>query len=197
MKETWDKRYKSGEYIYGILANEFLVDQLKNLKPGKILLPGDGEGRNAVFAAKQGWQVSAFDYSSSGKEKALSWAQRNNVKINYQVCSVDDFDTTEKFDLISIIYLHLPQEQRENFHKKLKSFLNDNGKVIVECFSKDQIKNRSGGPKNLNLLYSIDELKQDFADYNILHIEETEVNLNEGKLHQGMAKVIRLIATNS
>lgn len=197
MKEAWDKRYKSGEYIYGILPNTFLVDQLKELKPGKILLPGDGEGRNSVYAAKLGWEASAFDYSSNGKGKALNWAKRNKVDINYETCSVEYFETNEKFDLISIIYLHLPKDLRTNFHKKIKSFLSENGKVILECFSKDQIKNNSGGPKDLNLLYSIDELKEDFSDYNIIFLEETEVHLNEGPLHQGMAKVIRLIATSN
>lgn len=197
MKEAWDKRYNSGEYIYGILPNTFLVDQLKELKSGKILLPGDGEGRNSVYAAKLGWEAHAFDYSANGKEKALNWAKRNKVEIKYETCSVENFETNEKFDIVSIIYLHLPKELRSDFHKKIKSFLNINGKVVLECFSKNQINNNSGGPKDLNLLYSIDDIKEDFADYNIVFLEETEVHLNEGNLHQGMAKVIRLIATNN
>jgi len=194
MKEVWDKRYKSNEYMYGLKPNQYLITNLNKLKPGKILLPGDGEGRNSIYAAKLGWEVTAFDYSSSGKEKALKLAESNNVNINYKVSDVETFDSLEKFDVISIIFLHLPKETRINFHKNLHKFLKPEGLVILECFSKYQLNNTSGGPKNLDLLYSMDEIKKDFSDYNIDFIEESDTVLDEGPLHQGKANVIRLIA---
>jgi 2-polyprenyl-3-methyl-5-hydroxy-6-metoxy-1,4-benzoquinol methylase len=194
MKEAWDNRYKSNEYLYGYNPNEFISAEIKKIAPGSILLPGDGEGRNSVYAAKQGWKVTAFDYSSSGKQKALRLAKSENITINYDVLDVNNFDSTLKLDVVAISFLHLHADTRINFHKKLKKFLKPTGQVILECFSKSQLNNNTGGPKDLNLLYSIDELKNDFSDYNIESIDELETILNEGPLHQGKANVIRLIA---
>jgi len=196
MKEVWDKRYNSDEYIYGLSPNNFLSTNLKKLNIGKILLPGDGEGRNSIYAAKLGWEVTAFDYSSSGKEKALKLAESNNVNIKYEISDVESYNSMEKFDVISIIFLHLPKETRVKFHKNLHKFLKPEGQVILECFSKSQIENKSGGPKDLKLLYSLDDLKNDFSEYKIDFIEKTDTVLDEGPLHQGKADVIRLIARN-
>jgi len=194
MKETWDSRYKTDQYVYGLKPNDFLKYHLKNYPPGEILLPGDGEGRNSIFAAKQGWKVTAFDYSISAKDKALSLAKRNKVKINFQVTDAESFNSKNKFDLISIIFLHLPPNIRYNFHSRLTEYLNPNGKILLECFSKFQVHNNSGGPKDLDLLYSLNDLKNDFSNCKIESIEEMETLLNEGSLHQGKANVIRLIA---
>lgn len=70
MKEFWNGKYSSKEYIYGTEPNEYFKSALEKYRPGTILLPGDGEGRNAVYAAKKGWQVTAFDFSNAAKEKA-------------------------------------------------------------------------------------------------------------------------------
>jgi len=194
MKEIWDSRYKSEQYIYGIEPNIFLKEYLQKTSSGKILLPGDGEGRNAVYAAQKGWEVTAFDYSISGKEKALNLSQKNNVNIKYLNCDVDSFVPEEKYDLISIIYLHLPKETRISFHNKLHNYLNENGVILLDCFSKAQIENNTGGPKNIELLYSIEDIEKDFSNLEIEFIEETKIVLSEGHLHQGSANVIRLIA---
>jgi len=194
MKELWDTRYKSEEFIYGLEPNDFLKSYLTDVTPGKILLPGDGEGRNAVYAAKLGWDVTAFDYSDSAKDKAVRLAVLNNVQINYYTIDVESFNFNEKFDLISIIYLHLHPTVRSNFHKRLSEFLNPGGKVLLECFSKSQIKNSSGGPKSPDLLYDIAQIKKDFSNYKIEMLEQTEIDINEGHLHQGKASVIRMIA---
>jgi 2-polyprenyl-3-methyl-5-hydroxy-6-metoxy-1,4-benzoquinol methylase len=85
MKEFWDKRYAETGFAYGALPNEFLKEQLQNFSAGKILFVCEGEGRNAVYAAKQNWNVEAFDLSAEGKKKALQLAEQNNVAINYQV----------------------------------------------------------------------------------------------------------------
>lgn len=194
MKEVWDERYKSEEFIYGVEPNNFLKEYLQKISPGKILLPGDGEGRNSVYAAQQRWEVTAFDYSFSGKEKALNLAKKNNVNIKYLVTDVDTFIPEEKYDLISIIFFHLPKESRISFHRKLHDYLNENGVLLLECFSKSQIENNSGGPKNIDLLYNVNDLKNDFSKLKIELLEESEIVLNEGLLHQGKASVIRLIA---
>lgn len=197
MKETWNSRYDTEKFIYGFNPNNFLKSYIENNPPAKILLPGDGEGRNAIYAAKKGWDVTAYDYSESAKKKALILAKENNVQINYLNSNVETFSSKDKFDLISIIYLHLSPSIRHTFHLGLSKYLNPNGKILLECFSKLQFANKSGGPKNMDLLYSLKDIQSDFKNYNIELLEQKEIELNEGLLHQGKASVIRLIASKS
>lgn len=194
MKDVWNSRYSEPEFIYGIEPNNYLKNFLENSIKGNILLPADGEGRNSVFAAKNGWQVDAFDYSVSAQMKATQLAQINNVLINYTVSDILEFIPNKNYDLIALTYLHLVPEVRSMFFKKLSQWLNPGGHILLEAFSKNQLKNSSGGPKDINLLYDLAEINNDFYDLKIKEICETEIMLDEGKLHQGKANVIRLIA---
>lgn len=197
LNNEWDKRYNISEYIYGTEPNRFLKDFIDKNKPGQILLPGDGEGRNAVYAAKSGWKVTAFDSSVVARTKALNLAQKMNVSFRYDICAVDDFKSDEKFDLIPVIFLHLMPEERKSFHKKLIEHLNYNGHILMEVFSKEQLNNYSGGPKNNALLYDIDDLKKDFNGLNFKVLEKTTTYLSEGTYHKGEADVIRVLAAKN
>lgn len=196
MTNIWNERYSSEEYIYGIEPNIFFSEKLIQLKPGKILLPAEGEGRNAVFAAKKGWQVTAFDNSIEGQKKAFQLAEKEDVSITYLIDSYDSANLPfEYFDCIALIYTHMPPEKRTVYHQKLASFLKPGGFLILEGFSKNQLQYNSGGPKDYGMLFSVEELKSDFSDFNIIQIEETEIELKEGTFHDGKASVIRLFAT--
>ncbi|QKG79643.1 class I SAM-dependent methyltransferase [Tenuifilum thalassicum] len=189
---SWDERYSSSHFYYGINPNQFYKENLVRLKPGKILLPAEGEGRNAVFAAKLGWQVFAFDSSRVAREKALKLAAENGVKIDYRLLSYDEVDfTSESFDAIALIYAHNPN--RELVHKKMIQLLKPGGIIIIEGFSKDQLSFNSGGPKNKDLLFSVDELKNDFSELQSVMVWEEIVELSEGDGHKGKASVVRLI----
>jgi 2-polyprenyl-3-methyl-5-hydroxy-6-metoxy-1,4-benzoquinol methylase len=194
MKEVWDSRYSQNEYIYGIKPNEYLKSFLETNKPGSILLPADGEGRNSVYAAKVGWQVDAFDYSESAQKKALQLAKLNKVSINYTVSDVMNFSTTNSYDLIALVYLHLIPNIRTEFFSRLSTMLKPDGYILLEAFSKNQLKNSSGGPKDINLLYNLTEINNDFQNLKNKELIETEIFLDEGDLHQGKANVIRLLA---
>jgi SAM-dependent methyltransferase len=196
MTNIWNERYASDEYIYGTEPNVFFSEKLIQLKPGKILLPAEGEGRNAVFAAKKGWQVTAFDNSIEGQKKALHLAEKEGVSISYLFDSYDSANfQTAYFDCIALIYTHMPAGKRTFYHQKLVSFLKPGGYLILEGFSKNQLLFNSGGPKNYEMLFSVEELKSDFHDINIIQIEATETELKEGTYHNGKASVIRLFAT--
>lgn len=190
-KNTWDERYAQNEYAYGKQPNEFLRQQLQALRPGKILLPAEGEGRNAVFAALQGWNVVAFDSSVEGQKKALALAQEMGTSIEYQTSSFESFDTEEQFDAIGLIYAH--NLNREENHKKLSKSLKKGGVIILEGFSKEQLNFNSGGPKNIEMLFSVDELKSDFESFSSLNIWTKEVELSEGNYHLGKASVVRMV----
>jgi len=194
MREIWNTRYNSEEYIYGLKPNEFLKSFIENKNPGNILLPADGEGRNSIFAAKLGWNVDAFDFSESAQLKALRLAKENKVEINYSVSDVLKFKTENTYNTIALIYIHLPQDIRSPFFKKLVHLLKPGGYIVLEAFSKKQLQNKSGGPKDLNLLYSVDEIASDFKELSIELIEEKQIFINEGSLHHGKADVVRLLA---
>lgn len=194
-KQFWDNRYSSGNYIYGTQPNRFFKEQIEQLEPGRILLPAEGEGRNAIYAVRNGWKVDAFDISKKGRKKALELAKRNHVTINYILSKYKDFEIRDKYyDAIALIYAHMHKSQRRQIHQKLIGGLKPDGHLILEAFSKDQIGNDSGGPKDLDMLYDLDELLEDFKGLQILHTDTLEIDLEEGKHHEGTANVVRLFA---
>ncbi len=191
-KDNWNNRYAAPEYVYGKEPNSFFKQQLSDLPAGKILLPGEGEGRNAVFAAKAGWNVDAIDQSETAKSKALLLAQENGVSVNYLVSGLDDVQLKDKeYDAIGLLYLHFNSEEREQIHKKFLKALKPGGTMIFEAFAKEQIKNASGGPKDVNLLYSLEDIIEDFIDFDINVFTKETITLDEGNGHQGKAVVIR------
>lgn len=196
MNSFWNERYAVDEYVYGTEPNEFYKEELEKLTPGKILFPAEGEGRNAVFAATQGWQVTAFDSSTEGKKKAEKLAKMNGVTIQYVISDYDNMQfEPESFDCLVLIYAHMHPLKRNEYHKKLISFLKPGGKLILEGFSKKQINNHTGGPRDISMLFSPEELKKDFDNLARLSVEETAIILKEGQFHDGKADVIRVTGT--
>ncbi len=194
MNEFWNNRYASKEYAYGIEPNQFFKEQIKKINPGNILLPAEGEGRNAVFAATLGFEVIAFDPSIEGKTKALQLAVQHNVKIDYRIGSYESILLKENFfDAIVLIFAHMPATLRKKYHQKMLKFLKPGGTILLEGFSKEQINKDTGGPKDITMLFSEDELRGDFDSLSEMKFNKTEVDLNEGLYHQGIASVIQLV----
>jgi len=191
----WDERYSSEEYVYGMEPNQFFKQVLDKIPfPGKLLLPGEGEGRNAVYAAKMGWHVDAFDQSSTGKLKALRLAEANNVAINYSNVDLAKFTPQKNFyDCTAIIFVHFNSDVRRLFHKKIIDSLKPGGKLILESFSKNQLGKSSGGPQDLGMLYSFEDIKNDFKEMRPILLEEKNVFIKEGEKHSGEACVIRYV----
>ncbi|WP_397446832.1 class I SAM-dependent methyltransferase [Polaribacter sp. R77954] len=199
MESFWNDRYKQDEFAYGKKPNDFLKQQLATIKPGNILFPAEGEGRNAVHAASLGWNVDAFDISLEGKKKALVLADIEETKIHYQVGYLPDLDyEDETFNVIALIYAHFPANIKAEYHKMLCSKLKKGGIVIFEAFSKNHIdfkmKNpKVGGPSDLAVLYSKEEIISYYKDFDIIELKEKEIELNEGLYHNGKGSVIRFV----
>jgi SAM-dependent methyltransferase len=194
--DYWNEFYSAEEFMYGTTPNEFFRQQLDLLEPGNILLPADGEGRNAVYAASQGWKVTAFDMSVNGQKKALQLAQLNRVSIDYQVCSVLEFESEIQFDVIGFSYAHFPIDIRRAANQHLLKFLKKDGTVIFEAFAKAQLGKSSGGPQNIEMLFSIVEIQSEFSALDFKSLKEETIELAEGKKHVGEARVIRFVGMN-
>lgn len=183
----WNQLYSSARYLFGEESNAFLSMHLKDLPVGKILFPAEGEGRNAVYAAQLGWEVSAFDWSEVAQKKAYQLAQLKKVSIAYQVASVEKLSyALEEFDMLALLYAHFSFEDRKRFHRQLISYLKKGGLVLLEGFA------REGDVKDIK--YTIDELSEDFVNLEILTIEKKETHLNEGIILQGKQNIIRMLA---
>ncbi|WP_111672236.1 class I SAM-dependent methyltransferase [Algoriphagus litoralis] len=136
MKEFWNSWYSAEDFAYGILPNHYFATQILELNPGKALFPAEGEGRNAVFAAEKGWEVSAFDSNEEDKAKAERLAKDAGVQISYAVAAVDEYSTEkESINLLALIFAHFPAESRQKLHPHLVQFLRPGGKLILEAFS--------------------------------------------------------------
>lgn len=194
MKAIWNERYQQENYQYGIKPNDFFAEELSKLKPGRILVPGAGEGRDAVFAAKLGWEVHAFDLSEQGEAKANRLASAEKVRIHYKVADAINVKfPLESFDVIALTFFHLPLDIRLPFYKQCISWLKPGGKIIMEGFNKRQLGLSSGGPKQLEWLFSSAEIATEFPGLTINKNEELQRNLDEGPLHQGKAEVNQFI----
>jgi len=196
VKNFWDERYSIKDYVYGTLPNQFFKEQVDKLEAGRILMVGEGEGRNAVYAAKLGWQVDALDSSTAAKEKAIRLAEQNHVSINYQVGDIFSYDFPKYvYDSVGIIFLHVNESEKESevLSRNVMDALNTNGRIILELFSKNQLGKKSGGPQDLSMLCSIEQVQKNFSALKHEILREENVLLSEGEFHQGEASVIRFV----
>lgn len=195
MKQQWEERFAEKEYVYGKIPNLFLKSFIDKHKPGKILFPAEGEGRNAVYAASKKWEVIAFDQSKNAQNKAMKLASESNVTYEYLIKDILDADfAPSSFDYVALIYCHLPTIIREDFYKRAITWLKPNGYIVLEGFSKKHFPSTSMGPKDIDLLFDIPTLEKNFHLFNFIVLREEETFLDEGKLHQGKAEVVRMIA---
>jgi SAM-dependent methyltransferase len=194
MQDFWDTRYSETEYAYGTEPNSWFRETLEGRSPGRLYLPGEGEGRNAAHAARLGWEVDAVDYSEAGKEKALRLAADSGVSFRYDVADLAAFTPpAEHFDAAALIFLHLPAPLRSVVHARAADALRPGGVLIVEAFAKEQLAYGTGGPKNEEMLYDMATLKEDFREMEFLTAERVDTELAEGPYHSGRSAVIRLL----
>ncbi len=194
MKDFWNQRYSEPDFAYGTAPNAYFKSLIDQLTPGRLLVPGAGEGRDAVYAATLGWDVLAFDQSEAGREKAMKLADENKVNIRFEVADVQDFTTNETFDAIALIFFHLPEHLRQHLFQNVKRWLGKGSHLIIESFTPAQLNNFSGGPKDLPFLQTSEMLAGEFGFLDILENKEMQTVLDEGPYHKGLADVVRFHA---
>ena len=179
---AWDSRYAGGGFAFGQAPNRHLEAQAPRLRPGmRALAIGDGEGRNGVWLAERGLDVTSLDWSEAGLAKARALAASRRVPLH----------TVAAFDLIAWIFVHLPPADRALVAARAVSALAPGGLLVLEGFTPAQEGRRSGGPRDPALLLSGALLRQHFAALELLECLEGTVLLDEGPKHQGHAEVVR------
>ena len=191
----WDERYSAEEYAYGKSPNQFLEANYKVIPKGEVLSLAEGEGRNAVFLAKQGYAVTAVDASQVGLDKAKRLADENGVSIELIHADLADYDIGEnQWDGIISIFCPFPSALRKELHKKVVAGLKTNGVFITEAYTPEQIKHNTGGGKSADLMNTKESLSVELNGLKFKHLVELERDIIEGIYHTGLGAVVQAIA---
>lgn len=194
-RPSWDQRYDSSEYLFGTTPNDFLESVAPELTPGKVLCLADGEGRNGVYLAGLGHNVTSIDASAVGLEKARRLAEQQGVTINTIHADLNSHDLgSGAWNTIVSIFFHMPPAFRIKMHARIETALKPGGRLILEAYTPDQLKFKTGGPPNAELLMTSRSLQQDFTGLEIISVKEKEREVVEGTGHSGMASVVQLLA---
>lgn len=191
----WDEKFNSDEYIYGTEPNEWVKSVFDTTGHSNTALLAEGEGRNAVYLAKLGHQVTTYDSSQEGirKTEGLAESQGVHVDANLQDITVANALPDEAYDASINIFGHVPAEGKAGMFANLIETVQSGGLIVFELYSKRQLEFKTGGPKDINMLFSIDEIHKFLSGYSveILHLEETELERHEGIMHKGKCAVIQ------
>lgn len=196
----WNERYASDAYAYGTRPNAFIEAQSYRLDPpAKVLELGAGEGRNAVWLARQGHETTVLDYAEGGLRKARRLAEEHDVSIETIHADVTEWMPERQWDAVITTFLHLPPDARPLLYDTIRRSLRPDGLLVAEWFRPEQILRGlpSGGPPSETLMVTTDELEQHFSAEGIELLEEDEVQLEEGTYHRGLAAVVRIVWRNA
>jgi SAM-dependent methyltransferase len=194
-KHTWERRFDAEDYHYGTEPNDFLREHVDSLPSGPVLCLAEGEGRNAVFLAGRGFEVSSVDLTDAGVRKTRSLAIARGVSVDATTgdLAMTDLGVRRWTGIVSI-FAHLPGPIRRDLHRRVVAALAPGGVLILEAYTPDQIGRGTGGPPIPELTMTLDELRNEFSGLDIIHGLETERNVVEGHGHTGLASVVQIIA---
>lgn len=192
---TWDERYAETDYVYGTEPNAFLAEHDEIIpRGGTVLCLAEGEGRNAVWLAQQGYKVTGVDSSSVGLEKAQTLAAECGVSIETHCVDLAEFHIEKNsWDGIVSIFCHVPPAIRQRLHKQVVAGLKPGGVLILEAYRPKQLEYGTGGPPVAELMMQLDETKQELHGLEWLHAAELDREVIEGKYHTGKGAVVQLI----
>jgi SAM-dependent methyltransferase len=190
----WNEKFSKEEYMYGKKPNAF-IESCKHYfdKSKNFLCLGEGEGRNAIYFAKKGFNVTALDASNIGLKKLKDFADKESVKVLTKCIDLNHWEVTSQYGAIVASYLHLHKNDHIPLFQKIETALEKEGYFVGEFFSKDQLNFNSGGPKNEDLLYDTSDFENGFPNCKKIQLEKQTVHLDEGYGHQGEASVIRVV----
>jgi SAM-dependent methyltransferase len=193
--EFWEQRYSEPAYAYGTEPNAFLVEVADRIPPGPILCLAEGEGRNAVWLAGRGHPVTAVDASAAGLAKAAALARRRGVRIETVAAELAVL-TIEPgaWSGIVAIFAHLTPALRKAVHRAAAAGLMPGGALVLEAFTPRQLAFGTGGPRKIEMLYTLDTLREDLSGMHLEIGREVERDVVEGAYHTGRAAVVQVLA---
>jgi len=191
----WDKVFAESGYAYGTEANDFLQAAFSVIpKGGRVLMLADGEGRNGVFMAEQGYRALSLDSSKVGLEKATLLAKQRGVELETLCVDLAEYQPeVESFDAIVSIFCHFPEPLKARVHQLCDAALKPGGYLLFESYTPKQLEYKTGGPAKAEMMSSLACLQSAFPKYRLEQGEELDRVINEGRLHNGLSAVVQLI----
>ena len=191
----WDEKFDDAEYIYGKEANEWVKSVFDRIGHGKVAMLAEGEGRNGVYMAKLGYDVTAYDYSRVGLDKTRRLAQEAGVAVGTSLVDITEPYALPRgeYDISINVFGHVPTDEKEEMIRNMVQTVKPGGDIVFELYSKRQIEFQTGGPKDIHMLYDVGDLKQELEKHGVkvLSLKEAIVRRNEGRMHQGKSAVIQ------
>jgi SAM-dependent methyltransferase len=195
--DTWNRRYAGDTFLFGTEPNAWLREQVAHLPPGGHLLSvADGEGRNSVWLARQGFRVDAFDVAERAVEKARGLARQQGVAVRFEVADVDGFAWPEAAcdGVVAVFVQFADPPLRARLFERMVRSLKPGGVLILQGYTPKQLEYRTGGPPILSHLYTRALLETAFAGLSIVELREYEADVQEGQGHRGHSALIGLVA---
>ncbi len=190
----WDQRYGEPGFAYGDAPNDYLVEVADRLPVGRALCLAEGEGRNAVFLAQRGFEVTALDQSAVGLSKAEQLAADRGVRIATVVANLEDHEIPPgHWDVIVSIWAHTPPAIRRRTHRQVVAGLRSGGMFVLEAYRPEQVGRGTGGPPIPELTMPLSDLEAELADLNLLHAVAIEREVREGRYHRGLSAVVQVL----
>lgn len=194
-QKMWNERYGADEYVFGLEPNDFLREQAVKLSLGKVLSLGEGEGRNAVWLADQGFDVWSVDLSPVGVAKTLRLAESHGVTVHAIVGDLADYVIEpDTWDVIVSIFAHTPHPIRRRLHRQVVEGLRHDGVFLLEAYAPDQIALGTGGPKDSARLPTVELLADELLGLQFDQLHEITRDVIEGSSHTGRAAVVQVVA---
>jgi SAM-dependent methyltransferase len=166
---SWDRRYSQAELVWSVTPNQFFAEEVAALAPGRALDLGTGEGRNAVWLAERGWDTTAVDFSGVGIEKARSLAARRRCSVTWVIEDLLTFrPALASFDLVALVYIHLPALQRRHVLTTAVSTLASAGRLVVIGHDRSNLTAGVGGPQDPAILFTPEEIVSDLHGLDIV-----------------------------
>lgn len=191
----WDEKFKHEDYIYGVEPNEWIRSVFNDRGDSKIALLAEGEGRNAAYLATLGHKVTTYDFSKEGIEKTKRLAGSKGVEVdaNLQDITIKDALPSNAYDVGISVFGHVPAEGKETMFSNLVNYVKPGGTVVFELYSKQQLEFGTGGPQNLDMLFSVDEIEGYLRNLSadVIELKEIITMRHEGKMHNGKSAVIQ------
>lgn len=190
----WDDRYNRPDYFYGKQPNDFVRQVCPQIPKGNILCLAEGEGRNAVYLAQQGYRVTAVDASEVGMAKAQRLAAEHGVSLHTLVADLAEFEIQpQSWDGIIAIFCHLPLPLRAQVHRQVVAGLRPGGVFVLEAYTPAQLHFNTGGPPTADLMMDWATLQQELAGLTFKIGEELERDIHEGRGHRGRSAVVQVL----